>query len=505
MVEKGMDENMKRKRSLLCRLFCLLLTLLMPAAALPVSAASSTRSISFFIGFYDDIDRSYIVENQTISSGTSLTIAQTLSLLEEEELLQSHELNDDGSLLRLTWTERRETFTLESNSSAVFYVRRNGQLLSTDQLDNRVSDGDVIEWVYASRSAYNSLRSTSSDMSGGGEVKPSAELWSSETSAALNAACEWLEIHRADSSFYLVAIGGAGKNINLNVVNDLLADVQRNREYDSPTEIARRILMLSFCGYDASNTDLSELLSLLMSYENIMQQGIFGAVNTLTAYDCRNYSVPSAVTNSRTVLVNEILAMQKTDGGFPVYTSSRSDVDTTAMVITALSGYTGQPEVADAIDKAVAYLVENQTETGGFGYQGQENCESLAQVIIALSSIGVKLDDERFVKKEKNLVSQLLAYQNEDGGFAHLLQAESNAMASEQAIVALTAVRKGKSPYEVSTSLKNVVAISEQAPVQELKSDTRIYIYIVAGLLALFIVSVLVIIFLRHSRRTNKR
>ena len=56
---------------------------------------------------------------------------------------------------------------------------------------------------------------------------------------------------------------------------------------------------------------------------------------------------------------------------------------------------------ADAIDRALNVLSELQSETGGYIAFDVESSESIAQVMVALSELGIKMDDARFVKDGK--------------------------------------------------------------------------------------------------------
>ena len=59
---------------------------------------------------------------------------------------------------------------------------------------------------------------------------------------------------------------------------------------------------------------------------------------------------------------------------------------------------------------------------------------------MALVELGIPLDDPRFVKNGNTLLSALLRFQNEDGGFSHMLDEDSDILATEQAFCALAAV-----------------------------------------------------------------
>ena len=86
-----------------------------------------------------------------------------------------------------------------------------------------------------------------------------------------------------------------------------------------------------------------------------------------------------------------LLNNQHTDGGWTYNSSgskdSASSVDVTGMVLSALAPYQERSDVKPAIQKAVAYLYNEQLQNGGFSADGQENSNSTAQAIIGLSLV----------------------------------------------------------------------------------------------------------------------
>lgn len=484
--------------ALLC--VTVLFGLLLPAAgATDVSAMTH----SFIISIYNDLTRQYAVENQSLTVTGEKTVSRSVEALMDNGFISGFQ-HDGSRLSQITYKdEAKKTVTLANSGGNTFYVKVNGAVLPDADLTQYVVDGDIIEWIYgvAPEAASHEMSSHTEDSSSSEPEPLPAEIWDDAAARALDDACEWLNQNTDASTFYLVAIGSAGKSADVKMVNNLLTEVKQTKEYSSPTEIARNVLKLSFCGFDTSNADNAALITQLSAYPDIMSQGVFGAINALVALDSRGYTVPASAVNNRDDLVGQLLTYQKESGGFSIMPESEADIDTTAMAITALSAYRSQEKVAAAIDAAVDFLEDNQTASGGFGYQGQENCESLAQVVIAFSSIGIKLDDARFVRGEKTLLDQLLDYRMPDGGFSHLKEdTQSSAMPTEQAVIALSSAKKNGNPYRVSTSLKNTVTPSAQTPLSELKDDMTAYFVVAGVLIALVAIAVGVAIWLKKSR-----
>ena len=151
--------------------------------------------------------------------------------------------------------------------------------------------------------------------------------------------------------------------------------------------------------------------------------------------------------------LQQILNQQGTDGGWGVDASAPT-VDVTAMAIQALTPYRGEEEVDEAIFRAVEFLKQAQLPSGGFLSYGVENCESLAQVIIALSGLGLDMNTE-FVTEGRTLLQQLERFRRPSGGFGHTADSAVTLSTTAQAVMALVAWDRscsGKGPIYVLDS-----------------------------------------------------
>lgn len=157
---------------------------------------------------------------------------------------------------------------------------------------------------------------------------------------------------------------------------------------------------------------------------------IFGLHILNNGYQSSSYSADS--------LAGEILSYQLSDGGWAVI-GSYGDVDVTAMTLQALAPHTGRSDVRYAVDRALSLLSSKQLDSGGFKSMGSENCESAAQVVTALSALGIDAQyDSRFVKSGGSALSAMLSYRNSDGSFAHI-GSGYNESATVQAFYAMVA------------------------------------------------------------------
>lgn len=206
------------------------------------------------------------------------------------------------------------------------------------------------------------------------------------------------------------------------------------------TENARIILALTAIGKDVTNVGGHDLLAGLNEMSYLSKQGINGAIFTLIALDSHNYTPAGDVTRDK--LVQAILNAQISgDGGWSL-DGKNADVDMTAMAIQALAAYYKSDSSAKkAVDKGLSWLSSVQQNDGGFTSWGAANSESCAQVIVALTALGINpAKDSRFIKNGASVLDALCSFAVDGGGFKHLAtETSANGMATEQGFYALVA------------------------------------------------------------------
>lgn len=206
------------------------------------------------------------------------------------------------------------------------------------------------------------------------------------------------------------------------------------------TENARIILALTAIGKDVTNVDGHDLLAGLNEMSYLSKQGINGAIFTLIALDSHSYTPAGDVTRDK--LVQAILDAQiSSDGGWSL-DGKNADVDMTAMAIQALAAYYKSDSSAKkAVDKGLSWLSSVQQNDGGFTSWGAANSESCAQVIVALTALGIDpTKDSRFIKNGVSVLDALCSFAVNGGGFKHLAtETSANGMATEQGFYALVA------------------------------------------------------------------
>ena len=149
---------------------------------------------------------------------------------------------------------------------------------------------------------------------------------------------------------------------------------------------------------------------------------------------------PGQKQTGRDELAETILDRQLKDGGW-AYSGDKAQADMTAMAIQALAPYYNESgEVKNALDKAVTLLSQLQGSTGGYTSGGTLNVESAAQVIIALTALGIDpYSDSRFIKNGASVLDSLCSFYVEGEGFSHSSGGTTDELATAQAYCALCA------------------------------------------------------------------
>ncbi|EJP91147.1 DUF4430 domain-containing protein [Bacillus cereus] len=271
-----------------------------------------------------------------------------------------------------------------------------------------------------------------------------------------------------ESDWVAVALSRSGKNVpieaKLNYVKSVTEKVEKRINRFSATDLARTIIMMNAMSADPKNVGGHNLVQKL--YESDKVNSVTGYAFALLAFDTKKYEIPVESKWNRVALVEALLNNQHTDGGWTYNSSgskdSASSVDVTGMVLSALAPYQERSDVKPAIQKAIAYLYNEQLQNGGFSADGQENSNSTAQAIIGLSLVK-DVDQNRLHKAIQNLLS----YQLSNGEFKWLPSDQNgNGMATEQALLALLQFKEmGKSIYDWSNV--DVGDVIKPKPIEE--------------------------------------
>lgn len=246
------------------------------------------------------------------------------------------------------------------------------------------------------------------------------------------------------SAWQAFGLAASGAKVPDGTYEVLVSEVQSAQgSFRKVTDTEKMVLAVTALGHDAAGIGGYDLVAAIYDHPDLTRQGSNGLTYALLALDSAKYTVPKEARWTREKLVSTLLGEQNSDGGFALTKGSPSDVDLTAMALQALAPYRSQAEVDQSIERALHYLSQAQREDAGFASRGVVNSESAAQVLLALTALEIDpLTDGRFIKDKVTVLDQLLAYQQPEGTFSHLPGGESDVMATEQGLLALTAVQR---------------------------------------------------------------
>ena len=198
--------------------------------------------------------------------------------------------------------------------------------------------------------------------------------------------------------------------------------------------------------------------------DSLGTQGINGWIYALVALDAGGAEVPEGALFTREDMITALLD-NETDGAFGLVKGEK-DVDLTAMALQALAPYRedktvytlsdgSETTVPEAIEAALSYLSGVQLASGDFMSYETANAESTAQVLMALTDLGIDpKTDDRFIK-EATIPEALSAYENDNGLISHTIGDGGDVMATEQTLLAVLKTegkRIGQTGYTAAAS-----------------------------------------------------
>ena len=204
-------------------------------------------------------------------------------------------------------------------------------------------------------------------------------------------------------------------------------------------------------------SDIAALLTTMQQEDGSFGWGMFDTYIAMLALD----STDTAYNKAKAV--ESILAEQDASGAFGYFDWEEpfdfiADIDTTAMMVFALSSYKSTQTDA-AVKKAIDYIMSEQdTITGGFIsiWTGADNVSTAAYAILSLISAGEDINDAKYA----SLIANLLSFQNTDGSFTKDKENEKDefdAFSTAQALLALVSIDAKMTPYQQLNKEKSFV------------------------------------------------
>jgi LPXTG-motif cell wall-anchored protein len=307
-----------------------------------------------------------------------------------------------------------------------FYV--NGQSATVGADSYQLKPGDEISFK------YKSWEDAPVDDDNDNGTTPPAEGTVSETELnhSVEAATQYVLSHEI-TEWEAIALRGAGKTIPSNYLEKVKSIIKEKQgSFSRITDTERYVLGILAAGANPTNIEGYNLVDSIYN-GNVTKQGLNGVAYALLALDSANFEIPATAKWTRESLVDYLLERQNADGGWAWDGSATSDIDTTGMVLTALAPYKNQSVVTAKVEVAVQFLTDQYNEAK------IDNSSTAAQVIIALSALGIDSNGSLFTKDDSSLLQLLISFQNADGGFDWQGGDVSDVFSTQQGIQAVVA------------------------------------------------------------------
>ena len=258
-----------------------------------------------------------------------------------------------------------------------------------------------------------------------------------------DSAAAWIKANSGDDFKYgnewqvvaLIRHGGSLSEAQVeNYYNSVAQKIKIWTADQKPTDIAKVSLALTIIGKDITDVNGVNLAEMMYDSERLTE-GSNELTWTILALDAAKIEIPDTAKWSRESMIDALLKYQNKEGCFGLYDNKYGSVDMTGMSLQALARYAVKDtKVENAVKKAVSWLGSAVQDDYGYG-----NPESTAQVLIALSALGIDptVAEAGFGTVNMNMITSIMKYKEADGGFAHTLGMGSNGMATYQTLQAL--------------------------------------------------------------------
>jgi hypothetical protein len=249
------------------------------------------------------------------------------------------------------------------------------------------------------------------------------------------------------SEWYCIGLSQSGESYDFTAYADALEHYLAQHSVRGATTRQKYALALLAVGR-ADSAYVAETLDATVGMQGVMSY-VYGLHLINNGCKSERHTADS--------VISAILSLRLADGGWAL-TGERSDSDVTAMAVQALAPYYEEKaDVRAAVDGALEFLSSKQNADGGYSSYGTDNPESAAQVIVALSSLGIDFQsDSRFIKNGNTVIDGMLLYRLDEGAFAHVMGAGYNRSAASQAYYSLVAYLRsldGRSPLYIFDSV----------------------------------------------------
>lgn len=426
-------------------------------------------------------DKTYKTTSLYVQVGSTDTVLSVLKKMEPlyHVTLSNNQIKAIGS------------FQQDQTHSWSIKETQNKTTATVKDLTQKVQPGEQLTFD------LRSVAPTQSSTTGSSSIKPKT-VSSSDLAKAIKLGTQYVDQHGI-SEWEAIALARTGHKVPSTYLKGVSATVKSSKgQFHAITDTERYTLGILAAGGDPTSISGYNLVKNIYNGD-VTKQGLNGVAFGLISLESTNFSVPSSAKWTTNKLVTKLLNAQNADGGWAWDGSKTSDLDTTGMVITALSKQSSQPKVKAAITKAESYL-KTQFQKGNV-----DNSSTASQLVIGLTANGVSPESSSYTLKDgTTLMSYLLSFQQKDGGFDWKSKDEST-FSTQQAFLALAADQlyqnKKASLYTFTwkkASEQNAPAPSPQKGASLPNTATPYYNYILLG-------AILVIAGLLLARQTKRK
>lgn len=212
--------------------------------------------------------------------------------------------------------------------------------------------------------------------------------------------------------------------------------LEQRGKFAKASDLIQTALAYSAAGGNINNIAGIDLYPLLMNHAGLDSEGagvVAAAYITTNNSTFHTYELTNRYPD---MILYQLLGMQLADGSWSMAGQSSGDPVSTARVLTALASVAGTELTEEPVEKAVQWLRDEQQPDGGL----DGRTETTAQVIIALSSLGMDASD--FAQAGgASLLDHLLSAELPGGGFAQMAGGTSDRSATVNGYLALTSYK----------------------------------------------------------------
>ncbi|RAV23452.1 DUF4430 domain-containing protein [Paenibacillus contaminans] len=344
------------------------------------------------------------------------------------------------------------------------------QELMTPGVDGRFLPGDTVTREMAAVVAMRAFAYHNDNGNRGGEqpeqpdaIKQAVKKQIEETAAYMQQSIPDPAVASIGGEWTVLSLARSGVQVPASYFEKYYANLEETLKAKSGklhavkyTEYSRVMLALTSIGKAVDDAAGYSMIDKLADFDTLIKQGINGPIFALIALDSKKFDIPIVsgvkTQTTREMLIDFILKRELSGGGWALGEKAEAaDPDITAMAIQGLTPYYDTNEaVHAAIDRGISWLSQNQQADGGYASWQSANSESVAQVVVALTGLGIDpQSDPRFVKNGRSALEALLGFAVQGGGFYHIMPGgidnggakpgDVDPMATDQAMYALVA------------------------------------------------------------------